>query len=80
MTKRLAVPPIPLRVWAQRRFGEYAPVPRTLYRWVRDAKILPRPELRGHTYYVSPNAEYVDQRNSNYDEKVAAALDEQATQ
>ena len=71
---------IPLRVWAKREFGDYAPTPRTLYRWVRDSKILPMPKLRGRTYFVMPTARYVDPRDPNYHEEVAAALNESSSQ
>lgn len=69
---------ITLEEWARRRYDK-PPVSRTLYRWVKDAKILPRPRKEGRAYFVTENAQYVDWNDPNY-EQIAAALSEQATQ
>ncbi|WP_322040075.1 excisionase [Burkholderia diffusa] len=50
---------IPLRVWAEQTFGEYAPAQRTILRWVKSGLIHPQPKKMGAVYYVSPNAEYL---------------------
>lgn len=67
-----------LEEWARRRYDK-PPVSKTLYRWVRDAKILPRPRKEGRAYFVHEHAQFVDWNNPNY-EKIRAALDEQTTQ
>ncbi len=51
---------IPLSVWAEETFGEYAPSANTLRNWVKQAKIFPIPAKIGRKYFVSPDAEYVD--------------------
>lgn len=41
-------------------FGEYAPHRNTLHNWRRSARIYPLPIKVGRTYFVSPDAEYID--------------------
>jgi hypothetical protein len=64
-------PKITLQAWAAPR---YSPPPsiKTLRRWVREHRIFPRPELVGRTYYVDPDARYIDPRKRlNYGSKAA---------
>lgn len=49
-----------LKEWAQRIYGPAAPSMGTLRRWVREARITPLPEKHGRTYFVEPDARYVD--------------------
>lgn len=51
---------IPLSVWAEETFGEYAPHRHTLRNWVNNGKIRPVPIKIGRSYFVSPNARYID--------------------
>ncbi|CAB3782179.1 excisionase [Paraburkholderia fynbosensis] len=51
---------IPLNVWAEEMFGGYAPPVRTLRSWIRAGKIYPMPVKIGRSYFVKPDAEYVD--------------------
>ncbi|WP_088505081.1 excisionase [Burkholderia ubonensis] len=63
MTKPLGKPQpklIPLNVWADQTFGEYAPHRHTLRNWVQAGKIHPVPIKVGRSYFVSPDAEYID--------------------
>jgi len=53
---------IPVAVWAEMVFGDYAPHPNTLRSWVRNGKILPVPVKVGHRYFCSPEARYIDPR------------------
>jgi excisionase-like protein len=48
-----------LEAWSHAEYGENAPCIATLRRWVREGKILPKPEKHGRTYYVMPTARYV---------------------
>ncbi|KUY70835.1 excisionase [Burkholderia sp. RF4-BP95] len=50
---------IPLSVWAEETFGEYAPPLRTIRNWVKNGMIHPTPKKIGSKYYVSPDAEYM---------------------
>lgn len=52
-------PKIKLTAWAARKWDP-PPCKRTLINWTRDARIEPQPERVGHTYYVDPNAKYID--------------------
>lgn len=52
-------PKIPLQIWAARKWDP-PPCKRTLYNWVRNASIEPPPERVGKTFYVAPDAQYVD--------------------
>lgn len=54
---------ITLEVWAAQLFGEASPTRDTLRRWCRETKIHPAPQKIGRTYYVSPDAQYVDNYN-----------------
>ncbi|WP_161788578.1 excisionase [Burkholderia paludis] len=51
---------IPLSVWAEQTFGQYAPHRNTLLNWVRNAKLFPMPIKVSGTYFVEPNTEYID--------------------
>ncbi|WP_179703741.1 excisionase [Paraburkholderia bryophila] len=51
---------IPLSVWAEEMFGEYAPPIRTIRNWIAAGKIYPPPVKVGRAYFVKPEAEYVD--------------------
>lgn len=55
---------ITLERWAEGTYGADAPHINTLRRWARDALIFPAPEKHGRTYYVRPDARYVDCRAS----------------
>ncbi|WP_157654006.1 excisionase [Burkholderia ubonensis] len=50
---------IPLNVWAEQTFGEYAPSQRSIRRWIKNGLIHPSPKKIGSRYYVSPDAEYM---------------------
>ncbi|MDF3116323.1 hypothetical protein KPA94_23105 [Burkholderia semiarida] len=50
---------IPLSVWVEQTFGEYAPAKNTVLRWVKNGLIHPAPKKLGRSYYVSPDAEYM---------------------
>lgn len=50
---------VPLRIWAQAMFGEYAPHKNTLIRWVHDGHISPMPRKIGRTWFVKVDADYV---------------------
>lgn len=51
---------VPVSVWAVEVFGEHAPHPNTLRRWIQNAKIVPYPVLVGRRYFCSPDARYFD--------------------
>jgi hypothetical protein len=53
---------VPLEVWAEQIFGEYAPHRNTLYNWRRFGWIVPSPIRIGHRYFVEPTAVYADRR------------------
>ncbi len=46
--------------WAKARYGDAAPRLGTLRRWARESRIFPAPRKHGRTYYVQPDAEYLD--------------------
>jgi len=48
-----------LEKWAEANFD---PVPtlNTLRRWAREAKIFPAPVNHGRSYYVEPDAQYIE--------------------
>ena len=52
---------ITLKAWAT---AWYDPPPsiKTLRRWVREYRIFPRAQKVGRTYYVDPDARYIDPR------------------
>lgn len=56
---------ITLERWAQRVYGDDAPSQQTLQRWAREARIKPRPQKHGRTFYVAPDAEYVQPPQAN---------------
>jgi predicted DNA-binding transcriptional regulator AlpA len=64
---------MPLIEWAQ-GLSTKPPSPRTLRRWRQNGNIFPRPKKLGGKYVVSPNARYIDTRDPNYIEEVAAAM------
>jgi len=51
---------IPVTVWAEETFGEYAPSRNTLYNWIKTGLIYPMPTKVGRQYFCSPDAEYFD--------------------
>jgi hypothetical protein len=62
---------ITLEAWAAPLFD---PVPKikTLRLWARECRIFPRPQKVGRTYYVDPDARYVDHKKRlNYGSKAA---------
>lgn len=70
MTEKL----ITLERWGQVKYGEDVPFIGTLRRWARDGKIYPLPKKHGRSYFVSENAEYVDNYNdASFMEKVSVA-------
>jgi hypothetical protein len=65
---------VPLRIWAHDLYGEHAPFIGTLRRWARDGKIYPSPKKHGRSYFVEPDARYVDDHgDSDFLEKVRVA-------
>lgn len=50
---------IPLTAWAAQVYGDQAPNIDTLRRWAREARISPKPVKHGRTYFVAPDAAYV---------------------
>jgi|GEM_PF-1241411 len=53
---------VPVSVWAEMMFGEYAPGRKTLLNWAHNGKILPVPVKMGRQYFCSPEARYIDPR------------------
>ncbi|MBR8142096.1 hypothetical protein KDW55_29050 [Burkholderia sp. AU19243] len=51
---------IPLQVWAMETFGAHAPHRHTLRNWVTNGKIRPVPVKVGRSYFIRPDARYVD--------------------
>lgn len=51
---------VPIAVWAEMVFGEYAPHRNTLRSWVQNGKILPLPVKVGRRFFCSPDARYFD--------------------
>jgi len=51
---------ITLEAWAVATYGQDSPHINTLRRWARDARIYPLPVKHGRTYFVTPDARYVD--------------------
>lgn len=51
---------ISLERWAEIHYGEEKPTSRTLQSWAREGKIRPKPMKHGRSYFVSPDATYVD--------------------
>lgn len=56
---------ITLQVWAAQLLGEHQPNRDTLRRWCRETKIHPAPKKIGRTWYVSRDAQYVDDYNDS---------------
>lgn len=50
---------VPVTAWAATVFGEHAPHPNTLRRWVHDGRFYPPAKKIGRTWWVTPDAEYV---------------------
>lgn len=50
---------ITLEAWAAPRWSP-PPSIKTLRRWARECRIFPPPEKVGRTYYVDPEARYID--------------------
>lgn len=48
-----------LEEWAQANYAT-PPSQGTLWRWAREARIYPTPEKQGRSYYVRPDARYID--------------------
>ena len=51
---------VTLEAWAKATYGDAAPGVATLRRWAREARIFPQPEKHGRTYFVRPDAQYLD--------------------
>lgn len=49
-----------LERWAEEKYGQDKPSVHTLRRWARDGRIYPAPVKQGRSYYVQPDAEYLD--------------------
>jgi len=49
---------LPLKEWAKRQYGDFAPHRNTLLKWVRDGRIQPQPEKQGRAYFFKPEAKY----------------------
>jgi hypothetical protein len=66
---------VTLQAWALAQYGEDAPFIGTLRRWAREGKIYPFPKKHGRSYFVEPDAQYVDDYNdSAFMRKVAASM------
>lgn len=50
---------IPVKVWAEQMFGEFAPHRHTLSKWIRTGRIRPMPVKVGRTYFCRRDAEYI---------------------
>lgn len=74
------VKPVPLPVWANKLRGDYPPSMKTVYRWIAQGRIYPRPEKIGRDYFVLETARYVDPRDPDFMNKVAEAIHESTTQ
>ena len=55
-----------LEDWARTTYGESGPAIATLRRWAREARIHPAPVKHGRTYFVQPDAAYLDPRRKRY--------------
>jgi Excisionase-like protein len=51
---------ISLETWLRMTYGEDAPTIHTARRWAREKRIVPAPQKHGRTYFVRPDARYVD--------------------
>jgi hypothetical protein len=67
---------ITLTAWAASRYGDAAPRLATLRRWAREQRIFPTPEKHGRTYFVRPDAEYLDTGTLKHEPSKARRLAE----
>jgi hypothetical protein len=51
---------ITLEQWAADTYGDSAPAMPTIRRWARESRIYPAPIKTGRSYFVRPDAEYID--------------------
>jgi len=51
---------VPIRAWAAKTFGDYAPHPNTITKWIANGHIVPAPQKIGRGYFVTPDAKYVN--------------------
>ena len=58
-----------LKEWARSIYGPAAPSMGTLRRWAREGCITPPAEKHGRTYFVVPDARYVDYQALKADAK-----------
>lgn len=65
-----------LPAWARARYGDNAPGLATLRRWAREQRIFPAPEKHGRTYFVRPDAEYLDTGTLKHEPSKARRLAE----
>jgi len=49
-----------LEQWADAVYGDNRPHIVTLRRWASEGKIYPAPEKHGRSYFVQPDARYID--------------------
>ena len=49
-----------LDTWGAQRFPDGTPHVQTLRKWAREGKIHPAPKKCGRAYYVTPDAEYLN--------------------
>jgi len=55
---------MPAKDWAKMVYGELAPTPYALQRWIKDGRIHPAPKnIRGE-WFVVPSAQYRDRRSN----------------
>lgn len=54
-----------LERWAEQKYGDDSPSIGTLRRWARDGKIYPAPVKQGRSYFVQPDAEYLNLTTPN---------------
>ena len=51
---------VTLEEWGRRQYGDAAPAIGTLRRWCREARITPAPQKHGQSYFVHPDARYIN--------------------
>ena len=51
---------ITLEEWLAQSYGEHPPSIFTARRWCREGRIYPAPQKHGRSYYVRPDARYID--------------------
>jgi hypothetical protein len=67
-----------LQAWALAKYGDHAPNMDTLRRWAREGKIYPAPQKQGRAYFLTENAQYVDDyNNSDFMRKVRGSTQTQ---